>query len=196
MQRGIFRRKKGFTLVELIIVIVIIGVLATITTITVTNSLVNARDIRRVTDIKMISDAVRKYNAENGTYPVKAGCSITSGTPNNWVSAPCTGNAGGTNWIPNLEAYLPTLPNDPGPTLPSDSLGTNLSANNVRGYLYISNGTDYKILAESLENANNEKLRSILDPVRDGGDDPAIVDWQPGDTPWSWSYYSAGGASW
>ena len=63
-------RKRGFTVVELVIVITIIGILITLTSASLNNSIVNARDSERKADIKTIAVNLEKYyNSNGGVYP-------------------------------------------------------------------------------------------------------------------------------
>lgn len=62
-------RRKGFTLIELMIVIAIIAVLSIIV-VTIFNGLQKgARDARRMADIRAIRNALEIYYQKNGKYP-------------------------------------------------------------------------------------------------------------------------------
>ncbi len=64
--------KKGFTLVELLVVVAIIGLMAGIATVSVNSVRSKARDARRVADIKQIQNALELYYSDSGTYPAAA----------------------------------------------------------------------------------------------------------------------------
>jgi len=72
--------KQGFTLIELLVVIVIIGILATMATIAMRGTRANARDAKRISDLKQIANAVELYYADNNSYPnfVTAGNTLAS----------------------------------------------------------------------------------------------------------------------
>jgi len=68
--------KSGFTLIELLVVIVIIGILATVTMVALNSSRANARDAKRVSDLKQIVNSVELYYADHSAYPVYATAGI------------------------------------------------------------------------------------------------------------------------
>lgn len=85
--------KKGFTLIELVIVIGIIGILVAVV-ITVLNPahfLAKGRDARRQSDLKMVQAALEAYYSQNNKYPPVA--DVKFGSP----------------W----SGYLQTVPQDP-----------------------------------------------------------------------------------
>lgn len=61
--------KKGFTLVELLVVISIIGALVTIALVSFRNSQARGRDAERKSDLKQISSALELYYSDYGKYP-------------------------------------------------------------------------------------------------------------------------------
>jgi len=205
------KRQRGFTLIELLVVVAIIGILATIVVVNVSNAQKKARDSKRVSDITAIGDAVKLYQLENGAYPaVNATCSWLSYEDNVWANTgtapPDTLCRSRTDWVPGVApTFISLLPEDPGPSTSYkrdwNFAGTNYSENGPnRGYLYWSNGANYKIMAHSTE-TGNANPRGIWDPLRDGSvadgvcptgeNNPNIVDCEK---PWALSVYSSGAA--
>src|ERR1041385_5651051 len=64
--------KRGFTIVELLIVIVVIGILAALVIVTYNGIQQKARDTERKTDINAVASHLEAYNAQNGRYPTLA----------------------------------------------------------------------------------------------------------------------------
>ena len=62
-------RRKGFTIVELLIVIVVIGILAAITIVAYNGIQTRARDTQRASDLSSIVKALEIYRTTNGLYP-------------------------------------------------------------------------------------------------------------------------------
>ncbi len=63
--------KKGFTLVELMIVITVIAILATIAVVTFTRVQKTARDSKRKEELRSIVTALQGYYSEKSVYPVQ-----------------------------------------------------------------------------------------------------------------------------
>lgn len=61
--------KKGFTLVELIVVIAIIGFLAAVVFSSFGAARVKARDVKRRTEMRSLRTALELYYGNNGAYP-------------------------------------------------------------------------------------------------------------------------------
>lgn len=66
------KQRKGFTLVELLVVISIIGLLSTLAVVALNQARVRARDVKRLSDIKQVQTALELYYADAGAYPVEA----------------------------------------------------------------------------------------------------------------------------
>ncbi len=86
--------KKGFTLIEILIVVAIIGILASVVVVGLGPAQKKGRDSRRVSDLRSVQNALELYYGKNGSYPVPNGT---------WTqfAAVLTGAGIGTNQIPN-----------------------------------------------------------------------------------------------
>lgn len=65
--------KKGFTLIEMIVVILLLAVLSTLVTFAYLSSLKRGRDSKRKSDIKNISTALELYSSDMNHYPIVSG---------------------------------------------------------------------------------------------------------------------------
>jgi prepilin-type N-terminal cleavage/methylation domain-containing protein len=63
------RNKKGFSLVELLVVITIIAILSVVAYSAVAGNTIKARDSKRLQDISIIQQALELYYTEKGVYP-------------------------------------------------------------------------------------------------------------------------------
>jgi len=101
--------KKGFTLVELLIVISILGVLTTIGLVSFASAQMRGRDSQRKSDLKQISTSLELYFSDHQAYPTSTSgkinaCPSTTATSCNWGSGEFTDGA---------TTYFRTLPRDP-----------------------------------------------------------------------------------
>jgi prepilin-type N-terminal cleavage/methylation domain-containing protein len=112
--------RRGFTIVELLIVIVVIAVLATLPVAAYSGMQQRGRDTQRVSDMKAIVKGLEMYKTLNGSYPTPsttntiAGWEVSSINPGQFLSALRT------------SGVMSTVPVDP----------TNNSTTNVNGFLY------------------------------------------------------------
>lgn len=90
------KNNKGFTLIEVLIVISIIGILSSLTLLGLGTFRSSGRDVRRVTDLRQITNALELYYAKVGNYPSTA----------NWETEILKTNGG-------VLDSLPKDPNDP-----------------------------------------------------------------------------------
>lgn len=68
------RQKKGFTLVELLVVIVILALLTTLSTFSIVGYIASSRDSRRIVDLQSIAAALDIFYKKNSyMYPTPTG---------------------------------------------------------------------------------------------------------------------------
>jgi general secretion pathway protein G len=136
--------KKGFTLMELLIVIVLLGFLITAGVTSYTSSLKKSRDTKRKNDLRQIAISLETYNNDVGRYP--------SGDSNGSIVG-CDGAA--CEWgnaFKNLNTpYMVLLPGD---------------ASEAQRYFYASDGSYFQLYAR-LENTKDSDIpRNTSDQAR------------------------------
>lgn len=121
--------KRGFTIIELLIVIIVISILAVIVIVAYSGIQDRATFSREQDDLKTITKLLALYNVDNGNYPTTTGL---PGCTYNW----CGWNqVTGDSFIPGIiPKYANTIPQIPP------------NSNSSNTYLYQSNGTDYELI--------------------------------------------------
>jgi prepilin-type N-terminal cleavage/methylation domain-containing protein len=138
MKKINYESKKGFTLIELMIVIVLIGILSgvVLNVINVRGIRSKARDAQRAADLKKVQTALELYFADNRSYPVSAWGVLSGGA--GVGSTLKTGN------------YISVIPTDP-----STNAGTDPCISTNVGYWYIGSLGSY-IIATNMEVATSD----------------------------------------
>ena len=137
--------KKGFTLVEVLVVIAIIGILAAIILVSLGGATSKARDARRKADLSSIG----RYLAGSDCYMPDAGA----------------GDYDLATLLPEVKSKYPqyasliSLPKDP-------KTGSDSQSN----YHYLVTGASHCVLYANLENQNEQiTLPALTDPTAGGG---------------------------
>ncbi|MEX2007566.1 MAG: prepilin-type N-terminal cleavage/methylation domain-containing protein [Candidatus Levyibacteriota bacterium] len=129
-QSSIVNIRRGFTLVELLIVIVIIGALTTLLMANFIGVRQRARDAQRKSDLRQIQSALELYRSDQGSYSqILPNCQSSIKSPDCATST-----------------YMQTVPKDP--------MGS--SYYNSGNYFFSSNGTVYT-LGVCLENKSDSQ---------------------------------------
>jgi len=113
---------RGFTLIELLVVIAIIGILATLAVVALQQARQNARDSKRVADMKQVSTALELFFNENGRYP----------TSDEWNSGSIVSSSTGEVFMYNIS------------TAPTPADG-DCQASNTYVYIPQNDGASYTI---------------------------------------------------
>lgn len=102
--------KKGFTLVELLVVISILAILSAIGFISYQTVIKSGRDGKRQSDLRIIQSALEQYHNDQGFYPTASGLDTALGG-----SPPPAFTSGIGNPSPPspIKTYINALPQDP-----------------------------------------------------------------------------------
>jgi len=105
--------KKGFTLIEIMVVITILGVLIAMVSGSFMASQKKSRDLRRKSDLAQISKALEFYSNDNGRYPAASG-GLIEGCGNPASPSTCEWNLEWSNTVSTPPTiYMATVPKDP-----------------------------------------------------------------------------------
>ena len=157
--------KRGFTLVELLVVIAVVGTLSAVVLVAVNPSemLKKSRDSRRLQTLNSLQKGLDLHVASGGSLPV---CNTDATQCSSWTSW----------WDANMKnSYILTAPLDPlnpvGNPLQTGNCGgkptyvdEGTDTGYCFGYFYFSNGTQYEI--NTFLEYQVEKMK------KDGGDEP------------------------
>jgi prepilin-type N-terminal cleavage/methylation domain-containing protein len=161
-------QRKGFTIVELLIVIVVIGILATITAVAYRNIQDRAQISKINQDLASANKLILVHKGLKGYYP----------NGNSSWRGYTTFGALGNSYIPDVIPAYGTQLGAP----------TKFSADS--DYIYYSNGSDYKLIFhDNTSSPSSQKLCPQVKAVT-----PALID--PQRDCWAWGYWSPGGANW
>lgn len=140
-----FSLKRGFTLIEVLIVVAIIGILTAILVANYNDARKNSRDKIRKSDLKTLQLSLELYKAQNGQYPSQ-GC----GTNGSQWAGPGPHSAG---WGASCEQYINGLVPDYIPVLPEDP---NQEDIDNTGMLYMTDASrqSYKVLVHMSVESN------------------------------------------
>ena len=163
--------KKGFTLVELLVVISVIGMLSTIAVVSLGTARQKARDTTRIATMKQVATGLEQFYADTGGYPAEVAttaayaigghvlCNATtraSGT--DFDNSTCTGTAYTTvsvdpTPLPTSSVACPTAATFPF----AAAVYNNYCYGDDKAYASGVYGTTYQILW-SIENSANNPL--------------------------------------
>ena len=156
---NIFRKSKGFSLVEVIIVIAIMAVLSALIYASFNTSRAQSRDQKRISDISTIQLALEQYFNGHGVYPTQLNQlvptylpSITTDTTNKYANQyfPLTKTSGSSNCVSyqlwaTFETSNSYLDSKKGFDSSTDQSHSNLLSVNtsINGGLYYECGTGH-----------------------------------------------------
>jgi len=146
--------KKGFTLVELLIVITIIGILAAALLPSILGAPAKSRDAAREAGINSVVTAIESYVAEGNTYPTKAGEGAFE----------CLNDFDGSDaTLPDLTSYFQ------GGQIPQDPAGNKIGVGECTSYIYKrldGSPANYALLIQMEDSDKNNVVGGSLAAVK------------------------------
>lgn len=141
--------RKGFTLIEILIVVAIIAILASIVLVGLGPTQQSGRDARRLSDLHEIQNGLELYYSKCGYYPGGVEATTPCGA---FVAANSYNNTGNTvvEALDGSSIGITVLPDDP---------------TSGKHYFYeVDAAGDSYVLGATLENANNSVFDSYTPP--------------------------------
>lgn len=135
--------KRGFTIIELMVVVSIIAILSAIGIATFVYAQKQSRDARRISDLRSIESALELYFAKNRLYPSNTLWRNSKDFPGTWITQSIIDRESFT------PTFLPAVPNDP--------------SNTSKSYAYWSYvyGYNYKVMVHM--ELNNKQAKNTSD---------------------------------
>lgn len=103
--------KRGFTLIEMLVVVSLIGILTTLVAANLNAARERGRDAQRKSDSRNIQTALGLYYQDYQAFPANSSSGEITGCGSSGTSA-CTW---GEDWTAGSETYMSVLPKDPLP---------------------------------------------------------------------------------
>lgn len=102
--------RRGFTVLEALIVLAVFGLLATLAVLSLNSARASLRDAQRISDVSVIRSALSQYWLEKATYPTSAGVDL--GAPGTNTDR-LTGSGFVSATDPSEPVYLNRVPTGP-----------------------------------------------------------------------------------
>lgn len=149
--KNILNSRKGFTLIEMLIVVAIIGILASIVIVGLGPAQKRGRDARRIADMRETQTALELFYTKNGHYP---GVAVAGPDEDAACAQAQTSWATLTTCLKGSKLGVNNVPNDP---------------TSGKTYLYNSDGTTY-VLGATLDDVSNPAFNNAItvNPVAGG----------------------------
>lgn len=145
------RGRKGFTLIEILIVVAIIAILASIVIVGLGPAQQSGRDARRLSDLTSIQNGLELYYQKCGYYP---GAAVPSGSScTGWTATDFAGLSGANGALTDSDLGINSVPDDP---------------TGGKHYEYASTDGSSYTLEATLENKNNSVFNTPYSGATNG----------------------------
>lgn len=154
--------KKGFTLVEILVVLGIIGLLGILATVMLSSARVRSRDAKRLSDMARVQTALELYFNDHNSYPLQ-----TDAAALGQAATACLSSSG---FSPICDASSESVYLSAVPSTPSSGLKELVECSGkVNAYCYVGTAAAYRIQFE-LETDNPEaKLKKGVNCSSESG---------------------------
>jgi len=159
--------RKGFTLIEILIVVAIIAILASVVLVGLGPTQQAGRDARRVSDIHEIQNGLELYYNKCGNYPGNGAAACNKIVPATWAGAATSLQAA----LTGANVGVNNIPNDPSGGTTYYFYGTNTAA----GASGVAAYGEY-IVGAALENSTGNAFNGYTKPGN-YADMAAAADW-------------------
>jgi len=136
------KHKRGFTIIELLVVISIIGLLSSMVLVSLDNARIKARDAKRQSDLSNISRALELYYSNHDSYPIGFAGSVGNAGSDRacWINQDTVDLGCNPLGVLITENIMTFVPYDPGINVYVDILG---GCGTAQFYAYWSDGPTY-----------------------------------------------------
>lgn len=170
--------KRGFTLVEVLVVVGIIGILLAVVLANVQEGRKKAHDAERLTSLQQVQLALRLYKDAYGEYP--EACNGTTG----WAGP-------GSGGDENCDEYIVGLVPDFIAVLPTDPVSED---EEYKGFFYKTDGVDYKLVVNESVEVDTRTIGEPFARCAASCDDVGYC--TNDDSEYTYGVYSTGAACW
>lgn len=141
------KKQYGFTLIELLVVISIISLLSSITVTSLNNARSKSRDIKRISDLREVRNAMFLCYDKVGTFNINGETLLSDYC----YREPLTDNDFVTSWTTQCGEFMKTLPTAPTPTPYNYAIHTSADGQHF-ALLAILENSKYAVSSASVSN--------------------------------------------
>jgi prepilin-type N-terminal cleavage/methylation domain-containing protein len=176
--------KRGFTIVELIVVIAVIGILASISIVSYTQVQQRSRDSQRQSDMTVLQNELEKFYDTNGVYP--PGCPLASCSTTLLTDNTASAIINPTTTVTSMKGILPGIPSTFGDPRAASTTPIMDTTTTLKEYFYYGGTVNYRASASSASYGGSASFPCTIQSALNPGDVGSYVI----------GYYSESTAQW